>query len=259
MRGLDVYDEAQLQGRLWTPTVWRSTNKIVGWWDFSSGDGLTIEAGLKSVIDLSGKGNNVGNLTTGNQPPWSPTGWANGIKGAALPDGVSDHLSLTIPITYANQAISAAGIAYNNGGSVRAIFSHGAASGAPLMRFNGTQLELVKNFIVGILITPVGTCPVGVRIIGCDFWGSGSAAWVDGIPYSNGTNGNFSSALSHLFIDNNTSFFGGGPFGELLIGTSLWGPYDRELVDGYLAWKWRYESNLAVSHRFRNRPPLIGD
>jgi hypothetical protein len=259
MRGLNVYDEAKQQGRLWTPAMWRDSTKIVGWWDFSDGRGITIATGLSNLIDLSGKGNHVGNLTAAAQPAWSPTGWSTGDKGAVLPDGSNDLLVLTNTINYATGAISSAAIAFNSGTGTRAVFSHAAASGAPLMRFSGTQLELVKNFIVGLLLTPAGSCPAGVRIIGCDF-ASSSTAWIDGVSYSVATNGNFANPIAHLFIDNSSSTpFGGGPFGELLIGTSLWNAHDRELVDGYLAWKWSKPDNLLPSHLFRNRPPLLGD
>jgi hypothetical protein len=53
--------------------------------------------------------------------------------------------------------------------------------------------------------------------------------------------------------------FSGGPVGEIMFGQSRWTVRDRTLVDGYLAWKWGHVSNLAASHPYKNRPPLIGD
>jgi len=34
---------------------------------------------------------------------------------------------------------------------------------------------------------------------------------------------------------------------------------DRELVEGYLAWKWGLQANLPVDHPYRNAPPTTGD
>jgi hypothetical protein len=257
-RGTDRYDEARVQGRLWTPKVWKGDAKLVAWYDFSNENGgLTYATGVSDAVDLSGKGNNATQPVGSAQAPWSPN--VLNSKGAILPNDI-DGYNLTNALTYnATNGLSAACICYNNGSGVRVIFSHAASTGSPNIRFNGDQFELVRNFQASLLLTAAGTCPTGVRIVGCDFQSNSCVAWIDGTSYSNSTDPGFGSTLAHLFNDNGTSFWVGDPFGEILIGQSRWTVRDRSLVDGYLAWKWGNVSNLVASHPFKNRPPLIGD
>ena len=259
-RGTDRYDEARLQGRLWTPKVWRGDLKLVAWWDFSNENGgLTIATGLSNAVDLSGRGNTLTQATGTSQPAYSPTGWTGGAKGAITPDG-GDTLIFTNGLLYnSTTGLSAAVIAYNNASGTRTIFSRPSGPGTGMLRFTGTTVELVRNFQAALLATATGSCPIGVRIVGCDFQSNSCVAWIDGVSTSNSTDPGFSTNIECFFIDNGANPFSGGPVGEALFGLSRWTVRDRTLVDGYLAWKWRQVSNLVASHPFKNRPPLIGD
>jgi hypothetical protein len=42
---------------------------------------------------------------------------------------------------------------------------------------------------------------------------------------------------------------------ELIILNQLPTTYQRQQVEGYLAWKWGIQANLPANHPFKNAPP----
>ena len=60
-----------------------------------------------------------------------------------------------------------------------------------------------------------------------------------GADTGTGSSGGWNSWMGEIILTQNISFF------------------QSQLVEGYLAWKWR--NPLVASHPFANRPPLIGD
>jgi hypothetical protein len=47
-----------------------------------------------------------------------------------------------------------------------------------------------------------------------------------------------------------------GPIGEILYYHQVLTPFDRQKVEGYLAWKWGIQSNLPLIHPFRSTIPM---
>jgi hypothetical protein len=56
----------------------------------------------------------------------------------------------------------------------------------------------------------------------------------------------------------NNSFPLTGDYCELIIFSSLLSTTDRQLVEGYLAWKWGLEGNLPAGHPYKNAAPTLG-
>jgi hypothetical protein len=50
-----------------------------------------------------------------------------------------------------------------------------------------------------------------------------------------------------------------GAFRNIIIASTALTNYQKQLIEGVIAWDGGHQSNLVASHRFRNRPPLIGD
>ena len=48
-----------------------------------------------------------------------------------------------------------------------------------------------------------------------------------------------------------------GTIAEVVLTNNLLSTTDRQLLEGYLAWKWGLEANLPVGHPFRNSPPTV--
>jgi len=85
----------------------------------------------------------------------------------------------------------------------------------------------------------------------------------NGTPYINGTsldvlNGNTISGTG-LFIgsDYTGAQNWNGPVSEILIYNNLLSTYQRQVIEGYLAWKWGLQTNLSNSHPFYNNPPNV--
>lgn len=49
-----------------------------------------------------------------------------------------------------------------------------------------------------------------------------------------------------------------GDYSEIIIFNSLLSTTDRQLVEGYLAWKWGLEGNLPAGHPYKNAAPTLG-
>jgi hypothetical protein len=245
----------------WTPTAWLSTSKLVAWYDFSNEASLTIASGtVSSAADLSGNGLPASQGTAASQAVYSRTGWPGGSKGAVIPDGFNDGYDFTPGLSYnSTTGFSSACILYNSASGNRTVFSHWGGTSAPCLKLVGDTVDLTRNFVAYLVQTPAGSCPAGVRILGCDLQSNSSVVWIDGISYSTGTDPACTTPVVSLFNDNGVNLFGGGPFGEILFGLARWTTDERELVDGYLAWKWGHVSNLGSGHAYKNRPPFVGD
>jgi hypothetical protein len=48
----------------------------------------------------------------------------------------------------------------------------------------------------------------------------------------------------------------GGKFCEFMMYSNVLAPFDRQKVEGYLAWKWGLQSNLPTTHPFKSAAPL---
>lgn len=79
-------------------------------------------------------------------------------------------------------------------------------------------------------------------------------------------NGNQSSGVTSSTPMNSTQvIIGGSPSGfdgelnglvsEIIIASAALPSSDQEKIEGYLAWKWKLQTNLPFGHPFRNRPP----
>jgi hypothetical protein len=73
-----------------------------------------------------------------------------------------------------------------------------------------------------------------------------------------GFNAGSSNITGGLGLGQHTSVNGlsfGGQWCELIIYSNVMIPYDRQRVEGYLAWKWGLQSNLPAIHPFRSNAP----
>ncbi|MFN8994753.1 MAG: hypothetical protein ACK5X3_13970, partial [Pseudomonadota bacterium] len=87
-RGVSFYDEALIQGRLWTPALERPAV----WLDAADLSTITIATGVSQWRDKSGNGANATQATAANQPAYSNTGFF-GLPGITF-DGLSDQLEI---------------------------------------------------------------------------------------------------------------------------------------------------------------------
>jgi hypothetical protein len=97
-----------------------------------------------------------------------------------------------------------------------------------------------------------------------NFYASASA-WIEN---SNGTNvlsnttaSVFADAtgVQYLYLGGRADQFGplwfAGRLGEVIVYNSNLSTDDRQIVEGYLAWKWGLQANLPSTHPYKNKNP----
>jgi hypothetical protein len=115
-----------------------------------------------------------------------------------------------------------------------------------------------------------------IHIASCN-WGTGDFEyWIDGTQIGTtatypGTPGNTSDTdlgTGHQISTSIGAYYRSGgdiaPSGtritEIFCGAKSSGSYttaDRELLEGYLAWKWGLEGNLPAGHPYKSKPPIL--
>lgn len=270
-RGINAYDEARLQGRLWTPDLARPAL----WLDAADASTVSVATGVSEWRDKSGNGRHFTQTTTANQPAYNRNG-INGLGSISF-DPTNDALQRT-PEAWAFQYPITAFIVFRAAAftnSYNSLFEFYTAS-APttagwsnLIKSNGKSAIYAAN--------TAGAQP--------NYDGTGVATYVTNRTYiftgihqnnslvglQNGNTDGSNSGSYTLRTNLGTSPFciGSSPLfsrytnwqiGEVIItNNAALSTSDRLKVEGYLAWKWGIAADIVTSSPFLNRPPLIGD
>ena len=240
-----IYDEARLQGRLWTPDALRPSV----WFDVADLSTLTLVSGDASEWrDKSGNQRHVSQATADRRPTYAEYG-LNGRPTLDWGTAINNK-------GFLNTAVS-------NFNPTRYFIVADYDGAEPFNEYSGLVAHPV-NAITDIIITNnTGT-----------FWYAGSYFY-NGNPT---TSGNALSTISSPFVlasnfaqsANRTQLFIGndrfltnltrgwrGKISEVFAIDYVPSVAERNRAEGYLAWKWGIALN--ASHPFVNRPPLIGD
>lgn len=266
-RGTDRYDEARLQGRLWTPA---SLAPCV-WFDAMDLSTFTLDGSgnVSQWSDKSGTGNNAAQATSGKRPTYVALGRnsrpsvrfliANAtrldLSVTGFPTGTTDHTLCAV--YYAPTGIGAYMQCFAWGdvgfpsGRVRSLLS----TDTDVLNFNMFAIDHNTSVAVGT-----------DHVITHTFVGSSGASslYIDGAAASTATLGAASTTTFGASIGGAPSNGSGfddyltGDVQEIILVPRLLGLSDVNSLTGYAAWKWGYVSKLAASHPFKNRPPLIG-
>jgi hypothetical protein len=252
-RGVNLYDEARLQGRLWTPDVLRGQDLLAQWIDVSDISTITVATGISQFRDKSGRGNHPGQVTAGNQSAYSPSGW-KGFKACTIGNPGSVH---AFNSNYPGSPSAGFFAVENNGsGGARTLIAHTGA-GAVGFRINANKANLLRQQVLDVINGTV-TIPTGFNVIGFMWETNYSAVSTNGFLESNSTNVSPTAHTTMYWYDAGSNLWE-GKFGESVWLTARPSEQVRANIEGYLAWKWATVDNLIASHTFKNRPPLIGD
>lgn len=268
-RGTGRYDEACRQGRMWTPQVYVGAG-LSGWYDGRCGS-FTIATGISQWNDKSGLGRNPANATGTKQPLFNGS-YINGFPAVVF-DGTDDYLTVSLAATPGSWTTAAIWRPTSVTG-VRSVVDTDDAGGtgrhAQDIRQNGTALESIGFNTVPTAFTDASgitlaanTNYLGVAVRGAtsiETWGNGSS---NGSTAASGTAATAAATLTlGAFAGSNpvnTAFFMAGGIGEVLRFDTAFAQFERQRLEGYLAWRWCTVGDLPASHPFRNRPPMIGD
>lgn len=203
----------------------RSIANLAAWWDFNDTATVTIETGIRSVLDKSGNGRTLEQTTTNNQPAWT----ANSINGryAASFDATNDRLragfTLAQPFTVfivgryngTNAASNKTLFDGFDGGNRARFFWAGAGTGELAIN-SGSQIAL-----------PAGATATANAVHEAVFNGASSSyAWNGSVSAS----GNAGTAAAPNGVTLNAFGTGGTAFGEVTVAHVL--VYSRALSAG---------------------------
>ena len=106
-----------------------------------------------------------------------------------------------------------------------------------------------------------GTIPItsGVTYIAeASYSSAGISIFVNGLTsVTNATNPSFTAGTTTIGYGNFNSWYLTGSISEIIIYNTVLSAPQRQVVEGYLAWKWNMQTSLAFNHPFRNFAPTI--
>lgn len=266
-RGYNQIDEAQLQGRLWTPTLVRPAL----WLDAADISTITIATGVSQWRDKSGNAKNVSQATIANQPALTTF---NGLNAISF-NGTSNFLrNTTTGITSGT---------YTGEFNVFSVVSRTTGSGGAILTERdtslvGTHLWLGK-FSPAYYLSSDGANNSSNHEISAASYALLSTSggilshqhvpakrdnlWLNGSSISviTGTASNITGTAGFTIgaRESMVGQFWAGNICEIIALTSNLTSANRQIIEGYLAWKWGLVSSLVSTHPYINRPPLIGD
>lgn len=259
--------EARCAGiKLWAkPVEWTPGNlgsALVGWWDAKNSASITQAATAVSAwADLSGSGNTLRQTTGAAQPVYSVTA-LNGLPGVIATSGrkLKSTTGINLPAASTPFSIMMVGCATTLPSSIGMLFGFGnnAAQGMPSLGLRSTGGAYFDHFNGGQVVAPsIYNIP---RILFVEAAGTGTTRiYVDGVLFLSGnhvTSGITAAKTVNMFQWQASGFDQPGIIQESLITNSILSSGDRQKLEGYSAWRWGLQSNLDVSHPYKNAPPL---
>ena len=132
----------------------------------------------------------------------------------------------------------------------------------------GAETSRYRQFSGSFVDSPLNSGTINTwRVLGfrdqLNSLASGISFTINGEEFSPGG----TSATSTIPSANSTIHVGNRPaldrafagtFGEIVLFQTALAVADRQLVEGYLAWKWGLQANLPADHPYKNAAPTIG-
>jgi hypothetical protein len=287
-RGVNRYDEARLQRRLWSP----ATLRPFGWWDASNLSSISTVAGrVNEWRDISGNGYVFSQATDANRPTLNVN---NGLNGLPVLDFASSFMQITstrTPWRFLHTAQSTVvfvgkfGVLSNpndiyvvlcNNALVSALTGYAltyddrtaSSRNDSIVQFitRGQTGNFVTFNVVQNVITPnVPTIVTSLQDAVASPVSQRSIPFINGVEFaknntSTGVANNADSSYDlQLGADGNSANAFDGYMAEILIFNRLLTTKERGDLEMSLSWKWGIQNIFPAQNQFINRPPLIGD
>lgn len=239
-----MYDEAQLQGRLWTPDVLRTSI----WFDAADRSTLTLVSGNASEWrDKSGNRRHVSQAMAANRPTYAESG----LNGRPTLDWGTDANSKTLVNT----------TAFSNFNPKRFFAVADYDGPNPPTEYFGLIRPNFTSSIDWVAVMNINTL---TWFTNTQFHNGSPTATLNAAPILhpfvlvNNTDCNTNRTTLNIGLDTGAANRGWrGKISEVIAIDYVPSVAERNLTEGYLAWKRNIPLN--ASHPFVNRPPLIGD
>lgn len=223
------------------------------WLDANDSSTITIATGVSAWADKSGNSKNATQTTPANQPTYSSTGFNN--KPTIQFDGTNDSFSLTSTITQTSgQNVFAVVNTTNIATGYRVLLDRTNGNSPALYLANATNYRPIVYWAADLATW--GSAIQRQAIIRWAYYTSPARAvvQVDGATEISQNSG--SSVLSSWNLINNSSVQQSKvDLSELIITSTDPTSDTRQVIEGYLAWKWELVSNLPANHPYKNAAP----
>lgn len=252
----------------WSPTL---LPDLQVWFDATKFSGLVDGTAVATWADSSGNARNATQGVAASKPLYK-VGIQNGLP-ALLFDGVNDMLA-TAAFNWPTVQATIVAVGYSDLASSRQFVTWGddpilQVGAFGLLRESGLRLSTSLRGTVGqSAFTTSTTINGGWHVMAglCDMGlASGETAVVlDGsfgtIGGSNNNNLDTSFGAFGFGLGAGTSFSRplSGYLGEVVVYSRVLTTSERQIVEGYLAWKWGLSSLLPSTHPFKTYAPHVG-
>ena len=237
---------------------------LVGWYDGKDplGNGVAPANGtsISSWNDKSGYNNNATQVTPGNQPTYNSSGYLSF-------NGTTNFLNFNNPgLAVSNTLFSIFIVEQRQSANASQFLLRGPSSQLNSMLHIGYYIY-PNSFVFAFYANDLGyinatDIPAYVpgnepfRIWSFIYGSAGRRMYLNGKLLTSDTNN------VNLISWNNGNIGGGftgtfytGNINEILFYKPFIDGYQRQQVEGYLAWKWGLQASLPASHPFYNAPP----
>ena len=266
-RGVSPLDEARLQDRLWSAAD-LGTPRHTFWMDAALPQCVSLESGGKvsSIQDAFGRTGSFVQSTDARRPTYTP-GVASDQPSLKFSSSGQNNLdSSDVAFSGANQSVFVVLRSANPSVNGEDVYDTGADNALSRRRLSITtttgRLTAVRDGSGGSMISPI-TSIFGWQAVAVVYNGSSSFIAVNGLRTTGTINTSAISSvapyrLGSRFAAPSASNWFNGNLAALVHFNGVWTADEVAVLEGYFAWRGGFQNLLTASHRFRNRPPLIG-
>jgi hypothetical protein len=267
-RGLNPYDEANLQNRLWAAAN-LNTSRHTFWMEAAIPQCVSVESSGKvsSIQDAFGRTGSFVQATDARRPTFTPSVASDPHSLKFSNSGQNNLDSSDVTFSGANQSVFVVLRSANPSINGEDIYDTGADNALSRRRLSITnttgRLTAVRDGSGGSMISPITTI-FGWQAVAVVYNGSTSFIAVNGLQTTGTISTSTTSSvapyrLGSRFATPSTSNWFNGNLAALVHFNGVWTANEVALLQGYFAWRGGFNALLTASHPYRNRPPLIGD
>jgi hypothetical protein len=230
-------------GELWTPAALGAS--LNGWWDASDSSRITIGTGVSSIGDKTTNNRSFTQATGANQPALI-TNAQNSLSVMRF-DGSNDFLQTSARITIRTLILLAKWT--NTTGDFRHIWDMSTTSQYGWHGDTASSNSLLSTFTSPL----VGN---GSKYVNGTLTAGNLARYTSWTIHGFETTGNIDPQFTgYQSASPGREFI--GDYAEWLYLDAIPSTTNRQLIEGYLAWKWGIVASLPSGHPYKDNPPRL--
>lgn len=217
------------------------------WLDAADPTTLTTPVNVTGWNDKSGNGRHA-TFTVSNAPTYS----APAIQFSGVSQGLTTQLSASI-----NTESGFVVAQFEGAGTIRTMLAASANGGRQFRVASGNTLSTVREGVAEVL-TGGSNVPASTTLL-AEYVNTGTTLthYLNGTSAASGAAAGYTGGLTTRigFRNNGTEGMNGSMY-EVVVYSNAVSQSDRELVEGYLAWKWGTQASLPELHPYKSAAPV---